>query len=75
MSIGEAELAIRFTFHSVQGDQGHRYETLREAGRKFAELVDQLCPDSREKSTAVTKIDEAVMHANAAIARREPQVP
>jgi hypothetical protein len=74
MSIGQEELKTRFTYHAPQGDQAHRYELLREAGWKFADMVDLLCPDSREKSLAVTKIEEAVMHANASIARREPRV-
>ena len=33
-------------------------------------LVDE-CPDSRELSVALTKLEEAVMWANAAIARNE----
>ena len=37
----------------------------------FAGLVDNLCPESREKSLAMTKIEEATMWANASIARRE----
>lgn len=30
-----------------------------------------ICPDSRELSTALTKLEEAVFWANAAIARNE----
>ena len=37
----------------------------------MANLINKQCPDSREKSTAITKIEEAVMWANAAIARNE----
>ena len=37
----------------------------------FSAFIDSLCPDSREKSLAITKIEESVMWANAAIARRE----
>lgn len=31
--------------------------------------MDNLCPDSRELSLAITKLEEAIMWANASIAR------
>lgn len=65
------ELQTRFTYHPPKGDQPVRYERIREHGKALAELVDVECPESREKSLAVTHIEEAVMWANAAIARRE----
>jgi len=65
------EIKNRFTYHAPKFDQPHRYIQIRDMALQFAELVNDLCPDSREKSTAITKIDEAVMHANAAIARNE----
>lgn len=65
------ELATRFTYHAPKGDQPQRYEQIRNAGREMAELIEDECPDSREKSLALTKIEEAVMWANASIARRE----
>ena len=65
------ELATRFTYHAPKEGQPARYEEIRNAGREMAELVEDECPDSREKSLALTKIEEAVMWANAAIARRE----
>lgn len=50
-------------------------EEIRDCGRQFAVLIDADCPESREKSLALTKVEEAVMWANAAIARREVGVP
>lgn len=32
-------------------------------------MIDGVTPDSREKSLALTKLEEVVMHANSAIAR------
>lgn len=69
--IDAAELDVRFTYHPPRPDQVQKYEALRKAGRDFAVVVCSLCLNSRERSLALTKIDEAVMHANAAIARRE----
>lgn len=68
---GNEELATRFTYHAPKGDQPRRYEQIRNAGREMAELIEDECPESREKSLALTKIEEAVMWANASIARRE----
>lgn len=69
-TIGE-ELDIRFSYHPPKGDQATRYEFLRARAREFATYVEYNCPDSREKSLALTSIEQAVMWANAAIARRE----
>lgn len=65
-----SDLENRFTYHAPKGDQTQRYEKLRFNGRNLAEMIDELCPDSREKSLAITKLEEAVMWANASIARR-----
>ena len=65
----DLDIPNRFTYHPPQGDQVERYERLRGAGREFAELLAELCPSSPELSRAVARVDEAVMNANAAIAR------
>jgi hypothetical protein len=71
MPISPEELRCRFTYHKPQEGQPQKYEKLRDKGLELAELVVELTPESREQSLAVTKIEEAIMHANAAIARRE----
>lgn len=65
----DLDIPNRFTYHPPHGDQAQRYEQLRAAGRGFAELLAELCPSSPELSRAVGHVDEAVMNANAAIAR------
>lgn len=60
-----------FTYHPPIDGQHQRYVTLRETAKDFAYLVWDSCPESRERSLAMTKIEEAVMWANAAIARNE----
>jgi len=64
------ELACRFTYHPPSGDQPHQYEEIRGRGSEFTALLIEYCEDCRELSLAITKIEEAVMWANAAIARR-----
>ncbi len=67
----KTDLYNRFTYHAPKGDQTDRYEEIRDAGLVLAELVVNHCPDSRERSLALTKIEEAVMWANASIGRNE----
>ena len=67
----DLDLENRFTYHTPKDGQPAKYVAIRQAALEFAKLINVLAPDSREKSSAITKIDEAVMHANAAIARHE----
>lgn len=65
------EIELRFTYHAPKGNQLARYERIRNFAKEFAYVIDQTCPDSREKSLAWTHLEDAVMCANASIARRE----
>lgn len=65
------EIESRFSYHAPRGDQPERYERIRAAARDLAGLVDEACPDSREKSLAMTRLEECVMWANSSIARNE----
>lgn len=66
-----ADLKNRFTYHPPKEGQPATYERIRAAGLRLALLVNSEAPEGREKSLAITKIEEAVMWANAAIARNE----
>lgn len=61
----------RFTYHPPQPGQGERYAALRQCGLDLALDICRVCPDSRERSLALTKLEEAIFWANAAIARNE----
>ena len=65
------ELENRFSYHAPFGDQTTRYYSIRNAAKELAHLIVASCPDSRELSTSLTKLDEVVFFANAAIARNE----
>lgn len=69
--IGAEELTTRFTYHPPKDDQPQRYQAIRGRARDLAAFIDENAPDSREKSLALTHLEEAVMWTNAAIARRE----
>lgn len=60
-----------FTYHPPKGDQSSRYHQIRAEAKALALTIDRESPNSREKSLALTKLEEAVMWANAAIARNE----
>jgi len=64
------ELDIRFTYHEPTAIQSDHYEEIRTKAKKLAALMVERCPESRERSLALTSIEEAVFWANAAIARR-----
>lgn len=60
-----------FKYHKPSSEQALRYVRIQDQGKSMAlEIVDK-CPPSRERLVALTKIEEAVMWANAAIARNE----
>lgn len=61
----------RFTYHPPKEGQAERYITIRDAAKSLAELLNEECPDSREKSLAITHLEDCVMWANASIARNE----
>jgi len=65
------ELDKRFMHHPPKGDQQERYIKVRAAFRELAEVINELCPESREKSVAFTELETAQFWANAAIARNE----
>lgn len=69
------QIMRNFTYHAPRADQQPRYEQIRDEARVLALTIDMLCPDSREKSLAITKLEEVVMWANAAIARNETEQP
>ena len=65
------DLVSRFTYHPPKNGQAERYENLRAQGLHLARLVSEHTPPSREQSLALTHLEQAVMWANAAIARHE----
>lgn len=72
MAVGRDELIRRYRHHLPRQDQPARYQKVRDACLALAEVVDDTCPDSAEKDTALDRLDEVMFHANAAIARRSP---
>lgn len=58
-----------FTYHPPNDEQREIYQEIRDRAKYLALLLNDICPDSREKSLALTKLEESVFWANASIAR------
>lgn len=69
--ISKDEVARRFTYHAPKEGQPEKYENIRDEAKQLAETIVLLVPESREQALALTHLEQAVMWANAGIARRE----
>ena len=65
------DIEKKFSYHSPKEGQPEKYTAIRNEAKHLAYTLHTLCPESREKSLAMTKLEEAIMWANAAIARNE----
>lgn len=63
------DLDRNYTYHKPDDDKILRHQAIRESGRELAQLVITRTPPGREQSLALTKIEEAMFWANAAVAR------
>lgn len=66
-----ATLENNFMYHAPGPGQPERYANIRAQAKSLAHFLYCECPSSRERSLAITKLEEAVFWANAAIARNE----
>ena len=69
----DTQIQNTFTYHRPFGNQPQRYKDIQEYAKDLAILIQIACPESREKSLALTSIQQAVMWANASIAINEIQ--
>lgn len=67
------ELANRFLHHAALpgSTQIERYNEIRGKGLAMAVRLNEVCPNSRELSIALTNLEQAVIWAIEAIARNE----
>jgi hypothetical protein len=65
-----SDILNRFTYHAPPDEETvQAYEDLRAVARDFCYDINDRCHDCRERSLALTKLEEVIMWANAAIAR------
>ena len=65
----DKDLDNRFTYHPPVVDNVAKFSAIRTEANLFAKRINALVPEGREKSLAITKLEEVVMWANAGIAR------
>ncbi|BFH15978.1 hypothetical protein WJ0W_003265 [Paenibacillus melissococcoides] len=63
------QIENNFKYHAPKEEQPEKYTAIREKAKELAYLLDAECPNSREKSLAMTNLEQTVMWANASIAR------
>lgn len=63
------QIEHNFRYHAPKAGQPAKYERIRDEAKRLAETLVELCPNSRERSLAMTRLEEVVMWANASIAR------
>jgi exoribonuclease R len=68
--VDDADIANRFRFHKANAERQLEHEAIRSRCRDLAETLNDLLPEGREKSLAMTHLEEVMMWANAAIARQ-----
>lgn len=69
------KIELAFTYHAPFGDQAARYVLIRDLAKALAFVFVENAPSSRELSLALTNLEQAIMWANAAIARNENADP
>ncbi|QFG08629.1 hypothetical protein PBI_VANISOA_48 [Mycobacterium phage Vanisoa] len=66
----QADITHRFAFHAATtAEKKAEHGTVRTTIADAAHELDALVPPGREKALAITKLEEAMFWANAAIAR------
>lgn len=68
-----ADIDNRFAFHAANTAKQQLHGGIRESCKKLAHTLNDLLPEGREKSLAITHLEEVMFWANAAIAR--PPLP
>ena len=58
-----------FRYHAPSPEKVMKHEIVRNKCKELALFILENCPPGRERALAITKIEEAMMWANAAVAR------
>ena len=68
-TVDQAEIDRRFDYHAPDGPKRIMHEDVRTSVKHVAVDFVAMLPEGREKSLALTALEEALFWANAAIAR------
>lgn len=63
------DLAHRFTYYPPNDAKIATHQNIRTLTGDLARQLNEILPDGREKSLAITRLEEVMMWSNAAVAR------
>lgn len=61
--------AVRHKYRTLSGPEKQAMASMKDAGAAFIDALDKYCPHGRERSLALTKIQEATMWAVSGITK------
>lgn len=65
------DIAHRFAFHAATTEEKRNaHASVRQQCRQLADFLNDKLPDGREKSLAITHLEEVMFWGNAALARQ-----
>lgn len=68
--VDSVDIGNRFSFHPADTtEKQEAHERIRSYCRELAETLNAELPEGREKSLAITHLEETMMWSNAAVAR------
>lgn len=66
------DLENRFSYHKPTGQSEiERFQELRDECFSLSLVIEEVCPDSREREIAFARLEEVMMHSIASIARNK----
>ncbi len=74
MQISDSDIVNRFGYHRATPQTGPQHQQIRRNFIEFANFLNVILPDGRAKATVFTRLEDASMWANKAIAEQAPVV-
>ena len=65
------EIERRLNHHDLDEDKKIRILNIRNAAKQLAYVITNVCPEGREESLSLTRLEECLMWANASVARMD----
>lgn len=69
-----ARIMNDFTYHKPDAAAVDKMRQIRAHARHLAKMIGELVPAGREQASALTRLEESIMHANAGITRAFPGI-
>ena len=74
MALQSAELENRFGYHAATAASAPLHDKIRKSYQALAELINDVLPEGRDKSLALTELQTSMHWANSAVAMENPLI-